>query len=291
MPQLIGLVLVILLVFGGLVLTGGQMAMEALPFELALIGGAATATLVIGNSPAVAKEAGAGLIAAFKGAKWGREDYQSMLVLLGTMMRTARKGGFVAIEQDIEAPLDSATFAAAPSIRDDEAARNLICDAFRLMSLDLSDPARAEAHMDQSIHQNLDRRMKAVAALNTVADALPALGIVAAVLGIIRTMGSIDQSPAVLGAMIGSALLGTFLGVFLAYGVVGPLAARFGQVVEDEARMLDAARTVLAAFGAGIQPGICVELGRAAVPAELRPDAEDLERAQTAARFTARAAA
>ena len=291
MPQLIGLILVIVLVFGGLVMTGGRPALEALPFELALIGGAATATLVIGNAPAVAKEAGLGILSAFRGSKWTRDDYQSLLVLLGTLMRKARRGGFVAIEEDIESPLESASFAAAPTIRDDVATRALICDAFRLMSLDLSDPARAEAHMDQSIHQNLDRRMKAVAALNTVADALPALGIVAAVLGIIRTMGSIDQSPAVLGAMIGSALLGTFLGVFLAYGVVGPLAARLGHVVEDEARMLDAARTTLSAFGTGIQPGICVELGRAAIPAELRPNAEDLDRAQTAARFAERAAA
>lgn len=290
MTQLIALVLVIALVFGGLVFTGGHMAMEALPFELALIGGAAIGTLVIGNSPAVAREAGAGLLKAFRGAKWTRDDYQSMLVLLGTLMRKARRGGFVSIEADIETPFESEAFAAAPAIRDDEAARSLICDAFRLMALDLSDPARAEAHMDQTIHQTLDRRMKAVAALHTVADALPALGIVAAVLGIIRTMGSIDQSPAVLGAMIGTALLGTFLGVFLAYGVVGPLAARYGQVVEDEARMLDAARTALAAFGSGIQPGICIELGRAAIPAELRPDAEAVERARTGARFTERGA-
>ncbi|MEZ5997142.1 MAG: motility-associated protein [Hyphomonas sp.] len=291
MPQLIGLVLVIVLVFGGLAMTGGRTALEALPFELGLIGGAAAATLVIGNAPAVAKEAGLGILAAFRGTKWKKEDYQSALVLLGTLMRKARRGGFVAIEEDIENPLESAAFAAAPTIRDDAATRALICDAFRLMSLDLSDPARAEAHMDQSIGQNLDRRMKAVAALHTVADALPALGIVAAVLGIIRTMGSIDQSPAVLGSMIGSALLGTFLGVFLAYGVVGPLAARFGQIVEDEARMLDVARTTLSAFGTGIQPGICVELGRAAIPAELRPDAEEVERAQQAARFAERAAA
>jgi chemotaxis protein MotA len=291
LPQLIGLVLVIALVFGGLVFTGGHMAMEALPLELALIGGAAVGTLVIGNSPAVAREAGAGVLKAFTGSKWTRDDYQSLLVLLGTLMRKARRGGFVSIESDIEDPLNSATFAASPTLRDDDATRNLICDAFRLMALDLSDPARAEAHMGEAIRQTLDRRMKAVAALHTVADALPALGIVAAVLGIIRTMGSIDQSPAVLGAMIGSALLGTFLGVFLAYGVVGPLAARFGQVVEDEAVMLDTARNTLAAFGSGIQPGICVELGRAAIPAELRPDAEALDRAQTAARFAERAAA
>ncbi len=161
----------------------------------------------------------------------------------------------------------------------------------RLMALDLSDPARAEAHMEQSVALHVDQRMKAVRALNTVADALPALGIVAAVLGIIKTMGSIDQSPAVLGMMIGSALLGTFLGVFLAYGVVGPVAARFGQIVEDEAQPLDVIRTVLSAFGGGVQPGIAVELGRTAIPVDQRPDAESVERAQTSARFAERAVA
>ena len=120
---------------------------------------------------------------------------------------------------------------------------------------------------------------------------MPALGIVAAVLGIIKTMGSIDQSPAVLGMMIGSALLGTFLGVFLAYGVVGPVAARFGQIVEDEAQPLDVIRTVLSAFGGGVQPGIAIELGRTAIPVDQRPDAESVERAQTSARFAERAVA
>jgi hypothetical protein len=114
LPQLIGLILVVALVFGGLVFTGGHMAMEALPLELALIGGAAVGTLVIGNSPAVAKEAGAGVLKAFTGAKWRQEDYQSLLVLLGTLMRKARRGGFVSIEADIESPMESETFAAAP---------------------------------------------------------------------------------------------------------------------------------------------------------------------------------
>ena len=291
MPQLIGLVLVIVLVFGGLVLTGGRGAMEALPFEIALIGGAAIGTILIGNSPQVAKEAFGGFVRSFRGSRWKAPQHQELLVLLSALMRKVRRGGFVAIEADIESPAESALFAASPSVLADPAVRDMICDAFRLMALDLSDPARAEAHMDQSVGLHLDQRMKAVAALHTLADALPALGIVAAVLGIIRTMGSIDQSPAVLGTMIGSALLGTFLGVFLAYGVVGPIAARFGQIVEDEAQPLDVIRTVLSAFGSGVQPGIAIELGRTSIPAAHRPDADSVERAQTSARFAERAVA
>jgi chemotaxis protein MotA len=288
LAQLIGLVLVIVLVFGGLVLTGGRAAMHALPFELALIGGAAIGTVLIGNSLSVAREALGGFVKAFKGAMWGRDDYQELLVLLGTLMRKARQGGFVAIESDIEHPETSAAFQAAPHILADPAASGMICDAFRLMALDLSDPARAEARMDQSIAVYLDQRMKAVAALHTLADALPALGIVAAVLGIIRTMGSINQSPAVLGAMIGSALLGTFLGVFLAYGLVGPVAARFGQIVEEDARLLDVIRSVLGAYAEGLQPGIALEMGRSTIPLALQPDSSTLERALSASRFVAK---
>jgi len=291
LPQLLGLVLVVVLVMGGLVLTGGKGAMEALPFELALIGGAAIGTVLIGNSPQVARQALGGFVRSFRGSRWQRAQHQELLVLLSAMMRKVRQGGFVAIEADIEDPENSALFASAPAVQADPAVRDMICDAFRLMALDLSDPARADAHMEQSVALHLGQRMKAVGALNTLADALPALGIVAAVLGIIRTMGSIDQAPAVLGSMIGSALLGTFLGVFLAYGLVGPVAARFGQIVEDEAQPLDVVRTVLSAFGSGVQPGIAVELGRTSIPAEQRPAAEDVEQAQTARRFAERAAA
>lgn len=272
MLQIVGLVIVLLLVGGGLVMTGGPAAMEALPFELALIGGAAFGTVLIGNSPDVAREAFSGFGRAFRGAKWQRSDYGDLLGLLGTLMRKAKRGGFVAIEADIESPEDSEAFQAAPRILGDESARTLICDAFRLMALDLADPARADARMEQAINAQLDRRLKAVGALNTLADALPALGIVAAVLGIIRTMGAIDQDPAVLGAMIGAALLGTFLGVFLAYGIVGPIAARYAQIVEEEAGFLDTVRSVINSYGEGAAPSLAIELARTSLPPRLQPE-------------------
>ena len=272
MLQIAGLVIVLLLVGGGLVITGGPATMEALPFELALIGGAAFGTVLIGNSPDVAREAFVGFGRAFRGARWTRADYGDLFTLLGALMRNAKRGGFVAIEADIEKPEASAIFQAAPRILADDGARTLICDAFRLMALDLSDPARADQRMEQAINAQLDRRLKAVGALNTLADALPALGIVAAVLGIIRTMGSIDQDPAILGAMIGAALLGTFLGVFLAYGLVGPIAARYGQIVEEEAGFLDTVRSVIRSYGEGLAPALALELARTAVPPRLQPE-------------------
>lgn len=287
MLQLIGLALVVSLVGGGLVLVGGPAAMHALPFELALIGGAALGTVLIGNSPAVAREAFFGLGRAFRGARWTRSDYADVLVLLAGLTRRARRGGFVAIEADIEAPDTSALFQAAPRLAADPQVRGLICDAFRLMALDLSDPARADARMAQAIDAETGQRMKAVGALHTLADALPALGIVAAVLGIIRSMGAIDQDPAVLGSMIGAALLGTFLGVFLAYGVVGPIAARYGQIVEEETQMLDVIRTVIAAFGEGAAPALAVEMGRTTLPQAVQPETGAIDLAVSAARFKA----
>jgi chemotaxis protein MotA len=270
--QIAGLVIVLLLVGGGLVITGGPAAMEALPFELALIGGAAFGTVLIGNSPDVAREAFAGMGRAFRGARWQKGDYADLFTLLGALMRKAKRGGFIAIEADIERPEESEMFQAAPRILDDAASRTLICDAFRLMALDLANPDRADARMAQAIDAQLDRRLKAVGALNTLADALPALGIVAAVLGIIRTMSAIDQDPAILGAMIGAALLGTFLGVFLAYGLVGPIAARYAQIVEEEAGFLETIRSVISGYGDGAAPALAIELARTSVPPRLQPD-------------------
>lgn len=273
MLQIAGLILVLILVGGGLVLTGGPAAMHALPFELALIGGAAIGTVMLGNAPDVAKEAFAGFGRAFRGSRWKKADYGDLFVLLGGLMRAVKRRGFVSVEADIELPEESALFRAAPKILADVPARSLICDAFRLMALDLSDPQRADQRMMEAIDGHLDRRMKAVGALQTLADALPALGIVAAVLGIIRTMGAIDQEPAILGSMIGAALLGTFLGVFLAYGLVGPIAARYGQIVEEEAVFLETIRAVIRSFGEGAAPSLAIEMARTTLPPALQPDA------------------
>ncbi len=272
--QLAGLVIVLFLVGGALLLTGGPIAAKALPFELALIAGAALGTLLIANAPSVTREALAGMVRAFRGPRWRRADYAELFALLAGLMRRVKRGGHVAIEADIETPEASELFRASPRILADATAVRLICDAFRIMALDLSNPARAEARMEDAVNAAFEQRMKAAGALHTLADALPALGIVAAVLGIIRTMGAIDQEPAILGAMIGAALLGTFLGVFLAYGLVGPVASRYTQIVEEEALLNDTIRTVLSAFGAGAPPVLALEMARSQLPPGLQPEAD-----------------
>ena len=285
MVQLLGFVIVLVVVFGGLMLSGGPAIMAALPFEMALIGGAAFGALLIGNAPSVTKAALAGFVTAVRGAKWRKRDYSDLLTTLHELTRRARRGGLITIEADIETPEASALFQANPRLMADQGALNLICDSFRLMALDPSTLERTDERLGEAVGDMVAERQKAVGALHTLADALPALGIVAAVLGIIKTMGVIDSSPAVLGEMIAAALLGTFLGVFLAYGLVGPLASRFGQVVDEEAYYLDTIRNMIVSYASGIAPRTAVELARAALPDNARPDIQSMDTALTSARF------
>ena len=278
MFQLLGVIVVVFVVAGALLLTGSPALFAALPFELALIGGAALGTLIIGNSPRIAGQAAAGFVKVLTGPKWKRADYQDLLSGLHDLMRRARRGGVIAIEADIEQPAASPVFQNRPRLLADETATSLITDSFRLHALNPGGRSPVPAHRDDAIATAAERRHRAVAALNALADALPALGIVAAVLGIIKTMSLIDQTPDVIGPMIATALLGTFLGVFLAYGLVGPVAARFGQIVDEEMRYLETIRTMICAWHDGIAPATAVELARAGLPPELRPSVEDIDR-------------
>ncbi len=286
MTQFLGLLIVVLVVFGGLMASGGPAVLAALPLELGLICGAGLGTLMIGNSPGTARAALAGFAAALKGPKWQREDYSALLVTLHELTRRARKGGIIAIEDDIEAPAASELFQANPRLLADQDACDLICDSFRLLALDPSTRDGIDAQIDETVSTVVHERHRAVGALNTLADALPALGIVAAVLGIIKTMGVIDQSPAILGEMIAAALLGTFLGVFLAYGIVGPIATRFGQIVEEETQYLDQIRLVLSGYAKGLAPRTAIEIARAHLPVNLRPAMDGMDQDISAARFT-----
>lgn len=286
MFQLIGFAIVLVVVIGGLWLSSGPAVLSALPMELALIGGAGLGTVLIANAPSVARGALGGFVIGLRGSKWGKADYTALHTSLHELMRRARRSGLVAIEADIEEPETSAVFQANPALLRDVGARNLICDSFRLLALDPSTKSHLEGHMEETVQVQLQERHRAVSALHTLADALPALGIVAAVLGIIKTMGVIDQSPAVLGEMIAAALLGTFLGVFLAYGLVGPIASRFGQIVDEEAHYLDQIKLVLGAFAQDIAPRTALEIARAQLPVELRPDPLELDQAVMAAHFS-----
>lgn len=285
MVQLAGLILVIVIVIGALAISGGSAVLSALPFELSLIGGAAIATVLIGNSTKTAFDALTGFGRAMRGAKWQKHDHAALLVTLHELTRRARRGGVIAIEQDIEAPHDSPLLKQNPDLLDDANATDLICDGFRILAMDPAAKTRLRVQLEEQVAAIVEQRQKASSALHTLADALPALGIVAAVLGIIKTMGFIDSEPAVLGEMIAAALLGTFLGVFLAYGIVGPVAARLTQIIDEEALYLDTIQNVISGHAEGLAPRTNIELARGLLPMHIRPSLTDIDTKISQIRF------
>lgn len=275
---IIGIVVIIVMVFGGFVIHGGHLEpiIHALPFEMIMIGGAAVGAFLVSNDLAAVKHTLKDVGKVFKGPTWRPTDYRDMLCLLFELVRLARSNP-IALEEHIENPRESQMFGRYPRIQKDHQAVDLICDTLRAASMNYDDPHQVEEVLDKRMEQAQTHALHSSHALQSVADALPALGIVAAVLGVIKTMGSIDQPPEILGGMIGSALVGTFLGVFLAYGIVGPFAARVKTVVEDDSHFYQLIREVLVANLHRHPANICIEVGRQNAPHHVRPSFSDIE--------------
>ena len=280
MIGIIGIVTVFVMIFGGYLAAGGKFGiiLKALPFEMTMIMGGAIGAFLIGNSAAEVKHTLKDIGKVFKGPKWVQQDYQDMLCLLFELIRLARQNP-VAIEEHIEAPDSSSIFSRYPKIVADKEATALICDTMRSASMNYDDPHQVEEVLEKRMEANMHHAMHSSHALQTVADGLPALGIVAAVLGVIKTMASIDQPPEVLGKLIGGALVGTFLGVFLAYCLVGPFAAKLKAVVEEDGHFYQLIREVLVANLHNHSTNICIEVGRQNTPSHFRPSFADLEEA------------
>ena len=275
----IGLLIVFGTVFGAFLAGHGQMApiIEAAPLEIVMIFGSAVGAMVVGNSLTVLKSVGSGLGKVASGPKWKAQDYTDLLLLLYSLTKLMKSKGVVALEAHIEKPHDSTIFQRYPKINKDHHAIDFICDTLRMMTMNLDDPHQVEANMEKQLEKHHHEAHGAAHALQNMADGLPALGIVAAVLGIIKTMGAITEPPAVLGSMIGHALVGTFLGVFLAYGIVGPMAARLGQVIDEEHQFYRIIQDVLVAHLHGNAAQVSVEIGRGSVPGSLQPSFAKLE--------------
>ncbi|MEE4189541.1 MAG: flagellar motor stator protein MotA [Roseobacter sp.] len=280
MIGIIGIITVFAMVFGGYLAAGGKMDIifKALPYEITMIGGAAIGAFLISNDGSAIKHTLQDVGRVFKGPKWKNEDYRDLLCLLFELIRLARQNP-VAIEEHIEAPQESAIFSKYDKILKDKEAIALICDTLRSASMNYDDPHQVEEVLEKRIEANMHHALHSSHALQTVADGLPALGIVAAVLGIIKTMGSIDQPPEVLGKLIGGALVGTFLGVFLAYGFVGPFAGRVKSVTEEDGHFHQLIREVLVANLHAHATNICIEVGRQNTPSHHRPSFSELEEA------------
>ena len=277
---IVGIVVILVMVFGGFVIHGGNLEpiLHALPFEMIMIGGAAVGAFLVSNDLPSVKHTLRDMGKVFKGVKWKPADYRDLLCLLFELIRLARTNP-VGLEEHIEKPGESAIFARYATIQHDHEAVGLICDTMRAASMNYDDPHQVEEILDKRMEATQTHALHSSHALQSMADALPALGIVAAVLGVIKTMGSLDQPPEILGQMIGSALVGTFLGVFLAYGIMGPFAARVKSVVEEDAHFYQLIREVLVANLHRHPANICIEVGRQNTPHHVRPTFGDLEEA------------
>lgn len=280
MVGIIGIVIIFAMVFGGYLAAGGKMAiiLKSLPFEMMMIGGAAAGAFLIANSGSGAKHALKDIGKVFKGPKWSGDDYRDLLVLLFELIRLARQNP-VALEEHTEDPENSSIFSAYPKILKDAEAVEIICDTLRSASMNYNDPHQVEEVLEKRLEANLHHAQHSSHAMQMLADGLPALGIVAAVLGVIKTMSSIDQPPEVLGKLIGGALVGTFLGVFLAYGFAGPFATRMGNVAQEDNHFYQLIREVLVANLHNHATAICIEVGRQNTPGHVRPTFAELEEA------------
>jgi chemotaxis protein MotA len=282
MTLLLGLVMVFGLVFGGFMLSGGNMdiVLHALPYEGMMIGGASLGAFVIANSFGVVKSSCVGVMRVFKGPRWKAEDYNDLLNLMFELARLFRTKGIVAMDEHIENPENSAIFQRYPRLMKDHFVTDLIGDSFRIMSMQFDDHFQMEDVINRKIKKHHHETLVSARAIQSMADGLPAIGIVAAVLGVIKTMSSIDKPPEILGAMIGGALVGTFLGVFLAYCMVQPIAGRLEQIEEEDGAIYTVIRDIIVAIVAGHPPSVCIELGRGNIPTTKQPGFSSVEASQ-----------
>ncbi len=275
MFAIVGIVVLLVMVFGGFAFTGGSLGpvLEALPHEMLIIGGAGVGALIIGNSAKELKALGGAMGKVFKGPRYSRQDYLDCIFLVSRLMKMLRTEGPVAVEPHIEEPVSSSVFAEYPKLLKDETLIHLIADTLRLVvvSSGTLDPNAVEEVMDNSIKNHVHHTEQPTETLQTLSDALPALGIVAAVLGVVKTMGSIDKPPAILGAMIGSALVGTFLGVLLSYGLVGPFANRAKQVVAADAAIYHVVKQIIVASLNGHPLPLVIEAARSGIEHSNQP--------------------
>jgi chemotaxis protein MotA len=281
----IGLAVSFIMVFGGYVFAGGhlEVILHALPTELMIIFGGASGALILGNSVEVLKGVVGGLKQVFSGPKWKEQDYRDMLCLLFTITKMIKSKGILVIESHIEKPQESTIFQRYPRILADHFATDFICDTLRMLSMNMDDAHQVYDAMESQLEKHHHEKLQPQHALQTMADGLPAIGIVAAVLGVIKTMASVTEPPEVLGGMIGHALVGTFLGVFLAYLIVGPFATRLKAVLDEEHQFYLIIRDVLVAHLNGNAPQVSVEIGRGSVPSKMQPSFFELEEALNSA--------
>ena len=279
MISLVGILVVFASVIGGFLMEKGKLPVLLQPSEFVTIAGAALGTIVVANPPRVLKGIVAGLLEVVKGSGVTEKFYVESLKMLFELFTKARKEGMIAIEGDIEEPEKSPIFSKYPTFLKDHHGTAFVCDTMRMAVTGGVKPFDLDQMMELDLEVHHHSSLAPTLALTSMADALPGLGIVAAVLGIVVTMGALGGPPAEIGHKVAAALVGTFLGILLCYGVIGPLAANMTKAVEERHAYYGVLRTTLLAFIKGTAPIMAVEIGRRAIPEYVRPQFAALENA------------
>jgi chemotaxis protein MotA len=279
MFAIIGILVVFGAVIGGFLMEKGHIAVLIQPAELLIIGGAATGTLLIANPLHILKQIGGGIAGAFGSSKFGKQRYLSNLKMMFELLNKVRRGGLLAIESDVEKPAESLIFQAYPDFLKNHHLRDFVCDTLRMAITGGVEPFDMDQMMELDMEVQHHDATQPISALSTVADALPGLGIVAAVLGVVISMGAIGGPPAEIGHKVAAALVGTFLGILLCYGLVGPLASSMTKSAEEEQAFVHVIRVLLMSFIKGNAPVLAVEMARRAIPLHVRPSFEEMETA------------
>jgi chemotaxis protein MotA len=277
MLALLGIAVVLLAVFGGFILERGNPYVLMQPAELLIVVGAAIGIVVVANPPAVMRKMARGAFAAFRPPVHTSHSFLRYLRMLYEVFAFVQRAGVVELESDVENPVASRIFSNYPDFLKDQPTRDFICDSLRMLVIGVTTPHELDQLMDLDIDVQRQGRHEPVSALSTVADALPGLGIVAAVLGVVITMEAIGGAPETIGQKVAAALVGTFLGILLCYGVVGPVAARMETMSGTETQFLQVLRIAIVAFARGSSPILAVEYARRSIPVELRPSFIEME--------------
>lgn len=277
MFAIIGIVTVFAAVLTGFLMEKGQIAVLLQPAELIIIAGAASGTVLVANPLRVLKAIAAALAGALKGSPFTKELYLSTLKMMYQFLNKVRKEGLLAVEMDVEKPAESAIFKEYPKFLADHHALDFVCDTLRTAITGGVEPFDMDQMMELDMEVHHHAAMQPADSLTTVADSLPGFGIVAAVLGVVITMGALGGPPNEIGKHVAAALVGTFLGILLCYGVVGPLSANMRKIAEEENEYLHVLRVLLLSFLKGAAPIIAIEMARRAIPAYVRPSFDEME--------------
>ena len=276
MFAIIGIVIVFGTVLGGYLMEHGNVRVLIQPAELLIIAGSAVGTILIANPLHILKQIGAGIVEVFKGSKFTKQRYLDSLKLSYDLLNKARRQGLMSLETDVEDPDKSPIFSKDPAFLKNAHVRHFFCDSMRMAISGLE-----AFELDQLMEMDLDVHhhgaTEPVSSLTSVADSLPGLGIVAAVLGVVITMSALGGPPEEIGHKVAAALVGTFLGILLCYGLVGPLAANMSKAADEERAYLNVLRVLIISFLKGTAPIMAVESARRAVPGHVRPDFHELE--------------